>query len=93
MLIEFDPEKDAVNIAKHGVSLSGAARFDWENALIWEDRRRDYGELRQVALTEWNGRLYTVVFVDRGDVRRIISLRKANLREFDRYETETDSTD
>jgi uncharacterized DUF497 family protein len=30
-------------------------------------------------------RLYCVVFVDRGDVRRIISLRKANRREEKRY--------
>lgn len=94
MLIEFDPAKDAANIAKHGVSLSEAAQLDWKNALIWEDHRRDYGELRQVALAVWNERLYAVAFVDRGEVRRIVSLRKANLREINRYEAEqADSTD
>lgn len=93
MLIEFDPAKDAANVAKHGVSLTEAAQLDWKNALIWEDHRRDYGELRQVALAVWNERLYAAAFVDRGEVRRIVSLRKANLREINRYEAETDSTD
>lgn len=94
MLIEFDPAKDAANIAKHGVSLFEAAQIDWKNALIWEDHRRDYGELRQVALAVWNERLYAAAFVDRGEVRRIVSLRKANLREINRYEAEqADSTD
>lgn len=39
------------------------------------------------------GRLYCVVFTQRGDVIRVISLRKANYRENIRYEqaTETDS--
>lgn len=93
MLIEFDPAKDAANVAKHGVPLIEAAQLDWKNVLVWEDRRRDYGELRQVALAVLNGRLYAAAFVDRGEVRRIVSLRKANLREINRYEAETDSTD
>jgi hypothetical protein len=35
MQIEFDPAKDAANLARHGVSLAIAGRLDWENALIW----------------------------------------------------------
>ena len=93
MNITFDSAKDAANIAKHGVSLGFAENLDWGDALVRPDTRRDYGEARQVALTTQKGRLYCVVFVDRGDERRIISLRKANQREFDRYETETDQTD
>lgn len=31
-----------------------------------------------------NDRLYCVVYVDREDVRRVISLRKANQKEFDK---------
>lgn len=37
-----------------------------------------------------NQRLYVVVFVDKKTERRIISLRKANNREYERYEQETD---
>ena len=38
-------------------------------------------ELRMIALAPETETLYYVAFVDRGDVRRIISLRRANRRE------------
>lgn len=50
------------------------------------DDRRAYGELRQVALAPMEDRLWVVVFTDRPEGRRVISLRKANLREYRRYE-------
>jgi uncharacterized DUF497 family protein len=37
------------------------------------------------AIAYFGERLYYVVYVDREEVRRIISLRKANLREVKRY--------
>lgn len=82
----FDPAKDAVNLAKHGISLTEAARLDWDNTLVSPDDRREYGEQRQVALAPMIGRLWVVVFTDRPECRRVISLRKANLREYRRYE-------
>jgi hypothetical protein len=85
----FDAAKDAINMEKHGVSLTNAIRIDWDMALTWQDTRRDYGETRMIALAPIDERLYCVVYVDRGNDRRIISLRKANQREFDFYEQET----
>ena len=79
MLIDFDPSKDAANLSKHGVSLAVAA------ALAWVDDRADYGEVRTVALAPIGDRLFFVAFVDRSDVRRIISLRRANRREVKHY--------
>jgi uncharacterized DUF497 family protein len=61
--------------------LSDAEKLEWEDALIWQDTRRDYGESRMIALCVIGERLYCVVYVDREDVRRIISLRKANNKE------------
>ena len=90
MKVICDAAKNAINKKKHGVSLTDAELIDWEAALIWQDTRRDYGELRMIALAPINERLYCVVYVDRGDDRRIISLRKANQREFDFYEQEID---
>jgi len=49
--------------------------------LIWQDTRRNYGEARMIALCAIGERLYCVVYVDREDARRIISLRKANNKE------------
>lgn len=89
MKVIFDAAKDAINMEKHGVSLTNAARIDWDVALTWQDTRRDYRETRMIALAPIDERLYCVVYVDRGNDRRIISLRKANQREFDFYEQET----
>ena len=85
MQIEFDPVKDASNQAKHGVSLALAAELEWDAALVWVDTRYEYGELRMIALAPEINILYYVAFVDRGEVRRIISLRRANRREVKHY--------
>jgi uncharacterized DUF497 family protein len=85
MRFEFDPDKDAANLAKHGVSLALARELDWEAALVWLDDRFEYGELHIIALAPRSKILYYVAFVNRGEVRRIISLRRANRREVKRY--------
>ena len=85
MRIEFDPAKDEANQAKHGVSLALAAELDWEAALVWFDARFEYEELRMIALAPKTEILYYVAFVDRGQARRIISLRRANRREVKHY--------
>lgn len=85
MRIEFDSNKDATNQLKHGVSLGLAIELDWEAALVWIDDRSNYGETRMIALVPTSGILYCVAFVDRGNVRRIISLRRANRREVKHY--------
>ncbi|MEO8460057.1 MAG: BrnT family toxin [Dokdonella sp.] len=85
MWVEFDPAKDAINQEKHGVSLALASELDWDAALFWVDERYEYGELRMIALAPETGILYYVAFVDRGEARRIISLRRANRREVKHY--------
>jgi uncharacterized DUF497 family protein len=85
MRIEFDPEKDRANRDRHGVSLVLAVELDWEAALVWVDERFDYDETRMIALAPKTGILYYVAFVDRGEVRRIISLRRATRREVKHY--------
>lgn len=87
MRIDFDPAKDASNLAKHGLSLALASALDWDAALVWVDDRFVYGELRMIALAPETGILYCVAFVDRDESRRIISLRRANRREVKKYET------
>jgi uncharacterized DUF497 family protein len=80
-MITFDPDKDASNQTKHGVSLADSALLDWDAALVWADERKAYGETRLVALAPIDDRLFCCVYVERDGQRRIISLRKANKRE------------
>lgn len=85
MKIDFDPRKDEANRTKHGIGLAQAARLDW-SAVLWKpDERSAYGEPRCVGVGPIDDRLFDVVYGDRGPVRRIISLRRANAREVRRY--------
>lgn len=81
--IEFDPAKDEANIAKHGVSLRLASLVLEADPVIIEDDRFEYGETRCRAFAPVAGRMFTCVFTMRGEVYRIISLRRANRREID----------
>lgn len=85
MKTTFDPAKDAANIAKHGVSLALASELMWDEMVATEDARQSYGEVRFAGYAPIGSRLFCVVFTDRGQERRIISLRKANSREVKRY--------
>lgn len=85
MRVELDPGKDELNQAKHGVSLALARQLDWDAALVWVDERFDYDETRMIALAPAASTLYYVAFVDRDEVRRIISLRRAERREVKHY--------
>jgi uncharacterized DUF497 family protein len=88
MEIEFDAAKDELNRAKHGISLSEAVGLGWDSLEVKPDLRRDYGEARQIGYALMATRLYCVVFVEREGVMRIISLRRANDREVEQYESQ-----
>lgn len=49
------------------------------------DGRVDYGEPRYITVGEMDGRMVVVVWTPRGTARRIISMRKANAREQEKY--------
>ena len=85
MEITFDPVKEQINQAKHGVSLSLARELDWPDVMAKPDTRRDYGELREIGYCVIENRLYCVVFTQRQDTMHVISLRKANSREVKNY--------
>ena len=85
MKITFDPAKDAINIAKHSVSLAMSVDIEWDMLLAEDDTRRSYDEVRMLGFAPIGERVYCVVFTDRGAERRIISLRKANAREVKCY--------
>ncbi len=84
----FDAAKNVANLAKHGVPLVLAVELEWDELIAVPDTRRNYGEKRMVGYAPIGPRVYCVVFTDRGQKRRVISLRKANDREVRRYASE-----
>ncbi|MCL4460130.1 MAG: BrnT family toxin [Nitrospirae bacterium] len=88
MEYEWDETKRQANLEKHGADFLLVKTFDWETAIDVIDDRKDYGESRRVAIGRIDFRLYVLVYTRRLHVCRIISLRKANIRERDYYENE-----
>ena len=88
MPISFDPGKNERNIAERGISFELVEDFEWNGALVAEDIRKDYGERRFQALGVIAGRLYALVFTPRAGAVHVISLRKANRREVNRFEAQ-----
>ena len=85
LVLVFDPEKDRENRIKHGFSLGDVVFLDWSEISEAPDTRFNYGERRMICYGMLESNLMCAVFVDRGLERRIISFRRANLREIKRY--------
>ena len=81
MKIEFDTSKDAINIEKHGISLARAAELELQ-AYVADDRFAEPG-FRLYGLID--GIAYCVAGTSRGDVVRVINLRRAHDKEMQRY--------
>lgn len=88
MKLSYDSAKNDSNIQKHGLSLTEARLLEWDTALEWIDGRKNYGEERRIALVLMKQRLYCIVYIELKIGIRVISLRKANIREVEKYEKE-----
>ena len=85
MQIEFDPSKRDATLDARGLDMADAGEvFDGPHMTI-EDDRADYGEVRFITIGFMSGRMVVLVWTQRGDVCRIISVRKANDREQKAY--------
>ena len=87
MLFEWDEQKRAANLAKHGVDFEAAKLIFDGVTLEFPDNRRDYGEPRIGAFGVVQGEVLFVVYTPRGDSRRLISARKAGTYERQIYYT------
>lgn len=85
MKFEWDPAKNAANVAKHAVSFRDAIRIFEGPVLTVPDLRRDYGEERFIAIGKLDDLELTVAYTLRGESHRIISARRAHYRERKAY--------
>jgi hypothetical protein len=88
MEFEWDPDKAASNLAKHGVSFQEAATVLGDPlSITFYDPDHSIDEDRYITIgTAADGRLIIVSHTDRNDRIRIISARKATRRERKIYE-------
>ena len=80
---EWDENKRRLNSDTRQLDFADLQGFDWDSATTIRSDR--HGEVRFTAYGYLEGRLYAVAYTWRGNVRRIISFRKANPREVAKY--------
>ncbi len=83
---EWDDAKASSNLAKHGVPFSYAARvFLDDRSVDFDVSRTADGETRRKVVGAIEGRLFSVVYVRRVGRIRLISARRCNAKEAQRY--------
>ena len=81
MHLEFDTTKRDQTLAERGLDFARAGEVFAGQHLSRPDMRQDYAEDRHVTTGWMDRRVVVMVWTSRGEVRRIISMRKANERE------------
>ena len=87
MEFEFDRQKSARNLAKHGIDFVDAQRL-WEDPNLLEIPAKIEDEPRLVVIGRIAGKHWSAVIVYRGEVIRIISMRRSRPREVAWYESQ-----
>ena len=84
--ISFDLAKREKTLLERDLDFADAAQVFEGQKIEFEDTRADYGERRMICFGFLKDRLVAIVYVQRGNVRRIISMRKANEREQTKFQ-------
>ena len=86
MQIDFDHAKNATNVRERGLSFGRVSDFVVDTAIVWQDMRKPYPEVRFVAVGYLDARLHVLCFTPVEGGIRVISFSKANPREVKDYE-------
>jgi uncharacterized DUF497 family protein len=79
--IEFDPLKRERTLVERDLDFARAGEVFQSHTYTNRDTREDYGEERFFTVGWLDAKMVVVVWTPRGEVRRIISMRKCNDRE------------
>lgn len=71
---EWDDRKNASNLLKHGIDFDDAKEVFYRSLLLYRSDRDT--EERWKAIGSSNGRIFAVIFTQRGKAIRIISARR-----------------
>ena len=84
MPFEYDPQKSAKNLDKHGISFEDAQRL-WESPYVVVPSA-GYSEKRYIVLGVIDGKNWTAAITYRNGNVRIISVRRSRKKEVQVYE-------
>ena len=88
-MFEYDPDKSAVNLDKHGIDFETAQAL-WADDLRLVVDTQFLTEQRQLVIGRIGERMWTAVITIRGEATRIISVRRSREEEVRRYELQDD---
>jgi uncharacterized protein len=86
MRISYDTDKRDLTLAERGLDFERCPDVFNGLHMTVEDNRQDYGEMRQITIGYLDGRMVIIVWTERKNSHRIISMRKANDREQEAYD-------
>ena len=85
LVFEFDPAKSAANKAKHGIGF-GDAQSLWDDTRLLVVPAKTTDEMRWAAIGLLAGKHWAAFFTWRGEIIRLISVRRARTEEIAIYE-------
>ncbi|GGD93031.1 toxin [Aureimonas endophytica] len=85
MRFEYDPEKSASNLIKHGIDFDEAQRLWTDDRLAIAEARSD-DEPRFLAIGRIGDRHWSAIYTLRSERLRLILVRRARAEEIMRYE-------
>lgn len=86
MEFSWDDEKRRKNLLERNVDLLYAAQIFENPILVACDRRKDYGELRWIAVGEVDDECFVVIYANRDDTIRLITAWKGGRRDKRKYQ-------
>lgn len=82
---EFDDKKSQANLKKHGIDFIDAQRL-WDDPDFVEIQARSSEEPRSLVIGSIEGKVWSAVIIYRGEMIRIISVRRSRKLEVAIYE-------
>ncbi|GAK34379.1 toxin [Iodidimonas nitroreducens] len=86
MNFDYDPAKSASNLVKHGIDFDQAQAL-WDDPWMLEAPAKTEDEPRFLSIGKIEDKYWTAIWTPRGNVVRIISVRRARKEEISYYES------
>lgn len=83
---EFDDRKSLLNLEKHGIDFVDAQQL-WNDPYLLEIEARSTDESRSLVIGAIDGKVWSAVITYRGEIIRIISVRRSRKAEVAIYES------
>lgn len=83
---EFDDGKSLLNLEKHGIDFVDAQQL-WNDPYLLEIEARSTDKSRSLVIGAIDGKVWSAVITYRGEIIRLISVRRARKAEVAIYES------